>query len=234
MQAEEDEELEVALALSLLEMKSDQPSTPSQDALHQKRHDGPNQRGSFQPVSVSQAPASSSTQLVDVVKSRESSALPQTGAWVKSGVPKSNIENEQRTSQTVCAPSPYSFPSGQDTVKEGMQVMLEEDLNQSEKPKRSKNRRQRRKGASQHVVGMPVSPSAPPPVLLWFRRDLRLCDNPALNGSLEVGAPVIPVFIWSPEEEEGPGVTVAMGGACKLLVEPLKVSLVVILLVLKL
>ncbi|XP_062317697.1 deoxyribodipyrimidine photo-lyase [Osmerus eperlanus] len=87
-------------------------------------------------------------------------------------------------------------------------------MNQSEKPKRSRNRR-RRKGCGQQVVGLSYNPSAPPPVLLWFRRDLRLCDNPALIGSLEVGAPVIPVFIWSPEEEEGPGVTVAMGGASK-------------------
>ena len=91
-------------------------------------------------------------------------------------------------------------------------MMDEGELTESQKPKRSKNRRQRRKGAGQHVVGLPCSPS----VLLWFRRDLRLCDNPALIGSLEVGAPVIPVFIWSPEEEEGPGITVAMGGACKL------------------
>lgn len=97
-------------------------------------------------------------------------------------------------------------------------MMDEGDLNQSEKPKRSKNRRQRRKGAGQQVVGLPRSPSAQPPVLLWFRRDLRLGDNPALIGSLEVGAPVIPVFIWSPEEEEGPGITVAMGGACKLII----------------
>nr|XP_057931297.1 deoxyribodipyrimidine photo-lyase [Doryrhamphus excisus] len=82
-----------------------------------------------------------------------------------------------------------------------------------QKAKRSKNRRQ--KAAAQQIVGLPCSPSAMPPVLLWFRRDLRLCDNPALISSLEMGAPVIPVFIWSPEEEEGPGITVAMGGACK-------------------
>jgi len=94
--------------------------------------------------------------------------------------------------------------------------MEEGDFNPSEKPKRSKNRRQRRKGAGQQVVGLPSSPSATAPVLLWFRRDLRLCDNPALTGSLEMGAPVIPIFIWSPEEEEGPGITVAMGGACRL------------------
>lgn len=36
--------------------------------------------------------------------------------------------------------------------------------------------------------------------LLWFRRDLRLADNPALSAAVKNG-PVIPVFIWAPEEE---------------------------------
>ena len=33
------------------------------------------------------------------------------------------------------------------------------------------------------------------PILLWFRRDLRLADNPALEAAIATGAPVIPVFI---------------------------------------
>ena len=37
--------------------------------------------------------------------------------------------------------------------------------------------------------------------LLWFRHDLRLTDNPALLAAVSRGGPVIPVFIWSPEEE---------------------------------
>jgi deoxyribodipyrimidine photo-lyase len=37
--------------------------------------------------------------------------------------------------------------------------------------------------------------------LLWFRLDLRLADNPALRAALGHGGPVVPVFIWSPEEE---------------------------------
>lgn len=37
--------------------------------------------------------------------------------------------------------------------------------------------------------------------LVWFRSDLRLADNPALTAAVERGQPVIPVFIWSPEEE---------------------------------
>ena len=40
-----------------------------------------------------------------------------------------------------------------------------------------------------------------PPVLLWFRQDLRLSENPALAAVLDRGSPVIPVFVWAPEEE---------------------------------
>jgi deoxyribodipyrimidine photo-lyase len=37
--------------------------------------------------------------------------------------------------------------------------------------------------------------------ILWFRQDLRLADNPALAAALQRGRPVIPVFLWSPEDE---------------------------------
>ena len=36
--------------------------------------------------------------------------------------------------------------------------------------------------------------------IVWFRRDLRVEDNPALAAGVRVGA-VIVVYIWSPEEE---------------------------------
>ena len=39
------------------------------------------------------------------------------------------------------------------------------------------------------------------PVILWFRHDLRLADNPALATALKRGGPVIPVFIWAADEE---------------------------------
>jgi deoxyribodipyrimidine photo-lyase len=39
------------------------------------------------------------------------------------------------------------------------------------------------------------------PTLLWLRQDLRLADNPALAAARQRGEPVIPVFIWAPEEE---------------------------------
>jgi deoxyribodipyrimidine photo-lyase len=38
------------------------------------------------------------------------------------------------------------------------------------------------------------------PTLVWFRLDLRLADNPALAAAAARG-PVVPVFVWSPEEE---------------------------------
>ncbi len=39
------------------------------------------------------------------------------------------------------------------------------------------------------------------PTLVWLRHDLRLADNPALSAALERGLPVIPVYIWAPDEE---------------------------------
>jgi len=39
------------------------------------------------------------------------------------------------------------------------------------------------------------------PVLVWFRLDLRLTDNPALMAAAARSHRVLPVFIWAPEEE---------------------------------
>lgn len=33
------------------------------------------------------------------------------------------------------------------------------------------------------------------PVIMWFRQDLRLADNPALTAAIETGKPIIPVYI---------------------------------------
>jgi len=43
--------------------------------------------------------------------------------------------------------------------------------------------------------------NATKPTIVWFRSDLRLADNPALFAAVERGRPVIPVFIWAPDEE---------------------------------
>ncbi len=41
-----------------------------------------------------------------------------------------------------------------------------------------------------------------PPTLVWFRRDLRLEDNAALDAASGGGSPIIPVYIHSPAEEK--------------------------------
>lgn len=38
-------------------------------------------------------------------------------------------------------------------------------------------------------------------IIVWLRRDLRLADNPALYHAASSGSPVVPLYIWSPDEE---------------------------------
>jgi deoxyribodipyrimidine photo-lyase len=40
------------------------------------------------------------------------------------------------------------------------------------------------------------------PVIVWFRRDLRVSDNPALAAAAATGGPVLPVFVWAPQEAD--------------------------------
>jgi len=49
------------------------------------------------------------------------------------------------------------------------------------------------------------------PTLVWFRQDLRLADNPALDAAVQRGAPIIPLFIL---DEESPGIR-PIGGAAR-------------------
>lgn len=49
------------------------------------------------------------------------------------------------------------------------------------------------------------------PVVVWFRQDLRLADNPALNAAAELGSPVLPVYLL---DETSAG-NFAMGGASR-------------------
>ena len=39
------------------------------------------------------------------------------------------------------------------------------------------------------------------PAIVWFRQDLRLADNPAIRAARDSDRPVIPVYIWAPDEE---------------------------------
>ena len=41
----------------------------------------------------------------------------------------------------------------------------------------------------------------PTPTIVWFRHDLRLDDHPALHAAVASGGPIIPVYIWAPQEE---------------------------------
>ena len=50
---------------------------------------------------------------------------------------------------------------------------------------------------------------SPPPVIAWFREDLRLTDNPALTAALAGGGPVICLYI----QETGMEGARPMGGA---------------------
>jgi deoxyribodipyrimidine photo-lyase len=49
------------------------------------------------------------------------------------------------------------------------------------------------------------------PILVWFRQDLRLSDNPALTAAVDSGAPVLPVYVL---DDETPG-RWAPGGASR-------------------
>ncbi len=46
------------------------------------------------------------------------------------------------------------------------------------------------------------------PLILWFRRDLRLADHPMLTAAVASGRPLIPLFILDPQTE-------ALGAAAK-------------------
>lgn len=39
------------------------------------------------------------------------------------------------------------------------------------------------------------------PLIVWFRQDLRLEDNPALHFASQLGLPILPLFIWNPDEK---------------------------------
>jgi len=41
------------------------------------------------------------------------------------------------------------------------------------------------------------------PVIMWFRRDLRLTDNTALNAAMRTGSPILPVFVFDPNILKG-------------------------------
>ena len=53
--------------------------------------------------------------------------------------------------------------------------------------------------------------SSSPPVIMWFRDDLRLADNPALAAAVASGAPVLAIYVL---DDETPGLR-RLGGAAR-------------------
>lgn len=52
------------------------------------------------------------------------------------------------------------------------------------------------------MTGQRLTPkSGPASAIVWFRYDLRIADNPALEAALRHGGTVVPLFVWAPEEE---------------------------------
>ena len=37
--------------------------------------------------------------------------------------------------------------------------------------------------------------------IVWFRQDLRLADNPTLDAAVKRGEPIIPLYIWAPDDD---------------------------------
>ena len=50
------------------------------------------------------------------------------------------------------------------------------------------------------MIADPSSSSSRKRAIVWFRKDLRLSDHPALDAALQGGMEIIPVFIWDREE----------------------------------
>jgi deoxyribodipyrimidine photo-lyase len=51
-------------------------------------------------------------------------------------------------------------------------------------------------------MGAKTRKKQPDAIIVWFRRDLRLSDNPALSDAVSNQATVIPVFVWTPDETD--------------------------------
>lgn len=106
-------------------------------------------------------------------------------------------QEQDDVSQTV-APARAEHPQG---------------LSKSQRKNKKKHDRRRAPGQCAVPSGSPVAANTDGPVLVWFRADLRLRDNPALHAASLTGRPVIPLFIHAPDCEEGGW---PMGGAAKL------------------
>ncbi len=135
-----------------------------------------------------------------------------TGAWSGS-TPKSMNQPMNTTSKYKFTPTESKASQNQDQQSTSLKFIG--NNGKKKKDTASKSPATVQISSSRGVpVGMCNGIERPllnKPVVLWFRRDLRIYDNPGLVEACSLGGPVIPVFLWS-EEEEGP---LAAGGATK-------------------
>jgi hypothetical protein len=115
--------------------------------------------------------------------------------------------------------TPTSKQSPMSTKRQRQNASVQQQQQQQQKQQQQQQQQQQvevlnypHPRAMQSSTSLPMTtapssalPSAGAPfgkcVILWFRQDLRLVDNPALIAAANSKLTVIPVFVWSPEEE---------------------------------
>ena len=172
-------------------------ATPKQ---HLKKAWGVNPTTIKGPKPPSAVQSGSSNRHDQNVMSTTSGVSESKGPKLPSGEQKNHIEN-QRSEEDNSSLKQNSYGDYYIQSKEPSQDSgngTTDDKNIVKESKNKKKRQKKKKGGS-------IS-DEPAPVILWFRRDLRLYDNPALvraafddNGNER---PVIPVFIWNDMEEK--------------------------------
>jgi len=119
-----------------------------------------------------------------------------------------NLELEDIGSAERFLDAPQSFTDDGSCEAEDAKLALNLSKLEVENPAKSQSqsssKKKRKKGSLKEA-----------PVILWFRRDLRTYDNPALVKASSLDQPVVPVFLWN-EAEEG---RLAAGGATKVWLE---------------
>ncbi|XP_053304990.1 deoxyribodipyrimidine photo-lyase-like [Spea bombifrons] len=203
-----DIDLELAIALSLQEDSSTAQPTESSPAFQELQRQSGDAKISF----AEAARGSSSQSHKDPTPSRFNKDVKTKDNQTMKELPQTLQRLQAVEQKTNVGISYNGQPEPEDCVLNtdgGDLFSLEPSDPKQSKPKKS--RRNRRKKSSDPLK----SPVCMRPVLVWFRRDLRLYDNPALMAALELGVPVIPVFLWCLTEETGQNFTLATGGATK-------------------
>ncbi|CAH2324541.1 Hypothetical predicted protein [Pelobates cultripes] len=203
-----DIDLELAIALSLQENSSREQINGVLTSIPTQRYQRDNKDSK---ISYSEALKKSSVESQNIEKPLSTSdVILKDNLGTRLTPDRLQINKEKRNEPDH---SYYGQPEPEDCVlplnDNGNLFDMESPVFNSSKMKKSRRGRKKKNSA------ILKSPGTMRPVLVWFRRDLRLHDNPALIAALERGVPVIPVFLWSLSEESGQNFTLASGGATK-------------------